>query len=322
MHEDYPQAGQCLFQVVCAVRSVDVDQRWIGLVFRFRGLAHVVVVLDVDQLSLVYAPVAGDEVVTSTPIATALLERQPRPRMSLSATPVNGSVLAKVSEARSWLSTGRVVPDRVWLGADVQLALLYCRHYRDSMGPMVRLTLDTSCVIAAAQDEHRRQCIDRLLQLAQDGIVELWLTTAFSYDQTTAPAEARAANLAWLEDRPTIGEVPGPFRLNLSPLGGRDVLVVRAMGDIDEKIKRILLAKGLATGHKDPGRRIHDVHHLSAHWMAGHDAFVTDDQCVLKNREALRLQVGIQVVDPEEAVRVVAIRSGSPSFIRDRQGDS
>ena len=76
---------------------------------------------------------------------------------------------------------------------------------------MLRLTLDTNCVIAAAQDDGRRQLIDQLVELVQAGSVALWLTSAFVYDQTTVSAEARAANFGWLAGRPCIGEIPGPF---------------------------------------------------------------------------------------------------------------
>ena len=167
--------------------------------------------------------------------------------------------------------------------------------------PILRFTLDTSCVIAAAQDQGYRDEVDKLVDLAKAGRVELWLTSAFTYDQSTARDDRRRTNLQWLSDRPLIGSVPGPFRLDLSPLGGSDVFASDEMGEADEKIKAILLpGEPLPAG----SRMIHDVHHLTAHLMAGHDAFITNDRDMLKpgKRELLRSQVGITVLDPAEAV--------------------
>jgi hypothetical protein len=166
---------------------------------------------------------------------------------------------------------------------------------------MLQFTLDTFCVIAAAQDQGYRDKVDQLVDLARAGHVELWLTSAFTYDQSTAPNDKRQANLQWLSDRPLIGSVPGPFRFDLSPLDGSDVFVSDEMAEADEKIKTILLARGQVA----PGsRNIHDVHHLAAHLIAGHDAFITNDSDMLKpgRRELLRSQVGIAVLDPAEAV--------------------
>ena len=47
-----------------------------------------------------------------------------------------------------------------------------------------------------------------------------------------------------------------------------------------------------------------DVHHLTAHVMAGHDVFVTRDKHMIKEntREQLRSELGIVVMTPPEAV--------------------
>jgi hypothetical protein len=53
-------------------------------------------------------------------------------------------------------------------------------------------------------------------------------------------------------------------------------------------------------------RKVTDVQHLTAHRMAGHDAFVTTDHDdILRKREAIRRRTGIIVVDPAEAVQRV-----------------
>jgi hypothetical protein len=171
---------------------------------------------------------------------------------------------------------------------------------------MLRLTLDTNCVIAGAQDQNHRQEIDRLVDLARAGHVNLWLTSAFAYDQAPAGAENRAMNLQWLSDRPFIGEVPGLFRLDTSPLGGPDVLASEDSGKADDDIRAILVPTLHAMEPVRAERRILDVHHLSAHKLAGNDAFITDDGGILKNRDKLHYQVGIRVLDPAQAVALAS----------------
>jgi hypothetical protein len=106
---------------------------------------------------------------------------------------------------------------------------------------MLRLTLDTNCVIHAAQGGDHQEQIDELVSLAQGGRVGLWLTSAFHEDQSRASGDRYRINLQWLSQRPHIGQVPGPFRLDYSTLGARDVLVADADAVADEEIKRILL---------------------------------------------------------------------------------
>jgi hypothetical protein len=167
---------------------------------------------------------------------------------------------------------------------------------------MLRLTLDTVCVIDAAQGGGHRAEIDQIVNLARAGRVGLWLTSAFDADQARASDENYQANMQWLSERPLIRQVPGPFRLDLSTLGGPDVLASDEFAQADEKIKSIL-RPSYKFGDAFPSRKVNDVHHLTAHLMAGLDAFVTrDEDDMIKRRQALRNDVGITVVTPAEAV--------------------
>lgn len=169
-------------------------------------------------------------------------------------------------------------------------------------GCMLRLTLDTVCVSAAAQGGGHRAEIDQIVNLARAGRVGLWLTSAFDADQARASDENYQANMQWLSERPLIRQVPGPFRLDLSTLGGPDVLASDEFAQADEKIKSIL-RPSYKFGDAFPSRKVNDVHHLTAHLMAGLDAFVTrDEDDMIKRRQALRNDVGITVVTPAEAV--------------------
>ncbi|MGI5348827.1 hypothetical protein ACQEU8_11610 [Streptomyces sp. CA-250714] len=167
---------------------------------------------------------------------------------------------------------------------------------------MLRLTLDTNCVVDAVMNQGYASEVNQLVELARANRVGLWLTSGFQADQSISKKHNYQANLQWLSERPLIGQIPGPFRLDFSPLGGNDELTHGETLRIDEAIKTIL-RPSYRPGDAFPERKINDVHHLTAHWMAGHDAFVTrDSDDMVRKREKLRECVGIDVITPPEAV--------------------
>jgi hypothetical protein len=182
---------------------------------------------------------------------------------------------------------------------------------------MFRLTLDTCCVITGAGGSgNQRHELDRLVDLTRAGRVQLWITTAFGQDQAKATTEMRQANIDWLASAPVLGPIPGPFRLSYSTFDGPDVFVTEDHSRADELIRKIVLPGDyhLRAPDQDPAseaaarwrKRLHDVQHLSAHLMAGHDAFVTDDtDDMMSKKEALASQVGITVIDPAGAVALI-----------------
>ena len=151
---------------------------------------------------------------------------------------------------------------------------------------MLQLTLDSSCVIHGAQNQSEADFVDRLVDLARDGVVGLWLAEAFEADLARASVEHHRVNLGWLQTRPVVRNLPGPFRLDYSLLDGRDVLGNESTMEVAEIVGDIVLPPTLRTGQLDASderltdrwrRRTNDVQHLLAHHMSGHDAFVTTD---------------------------------------------
>ncbi|HZA81128.1 MAG TPA: hypothetical protein VFC13_06600 [Actinomycetes bacterium] len=148
----------------------------------------------------------------------------------------------------------------------------------------------------------------------RQGQVGLWITTAFGNDQERAPADKHQRNLAWLSERPLIGTVPGGFRLDYSRLGIDTVLLSDEQATIVRTLDEILLPKRFQVGNLRADdeaamakwrRKVTDVQHLTAHLIAGHDAFVTsDDDDMLKKRADLQARTGIVVVNPAEAVQM------------------
>ena len=77
---------------------------------------------------------------------------------------------------------------------------------------MQTFTLDTSCVIHAAQQQAEAGAVERLVDAARKSRVTLWLTAAFAADQTRASSEHLRANLEWLaEPDPSIKPYPDRF---------------------------------------------------------------------------------------------------------------
>jgi hypothetical protein len=166
---------------------------------------------------------------------------------------------------------------------------------------MLKLTLDTSSIIHGTQAQPYGPQIDELVEVARQGRVGLWITTAFAVDQERAPADKHQRNLAWLRQRPLIGTIAGPFRLGYSPLGGTEGFLNEAHTAGDVALREIILGRASPAGR----RKVTDVQHLTAHLMAGHDAFVTSDHDdMLRKREAIRSRTGIVVVNPAEAVQL------------------
>jgi hypothetical protein len=179
---------------------------------------------------------------------------------------------------------------------------------------VLQLTLDTSSVIHGAQGQQYRVEVDELVDLAGQGRVGLWITTAFDNDQERAPADKRQRNLDWLRQRPLIGTVPGGFRLDFSRLGIDTVLLSTDQAAIANTIDEVLLPKAYRVGNLRADdtdamarwrRKVIDVQHLVAHLIAGHDAFVTSDDDMLNKQAELRARTGIVVVGPAEAVQMV-----------------
>ena len=166
------------------------------------------------------------------------------------------------------------------------------------------LTLDTSVVIAGVGKEPEAPYIDRLIELERAGKIKIAITSGFEADQVRASDQQRKRNLGYLSRLSTLVQSPGPLRFDFSQLfNSNNVWASDEAAEWDKQIADIVL--GGRKAEEVPTKRIHDVHHLTAHLMAGHDLFVTkDDDDIRKTgkRERLRYEVGIEVMSAKEAV--------------------
>jgi hypothetical protein len=162
-----------------------------------------------------------------------------------------------------------------------------------------RFTLDTSCVLAAVGGEPASNQIEELVELARSGKIGIIITSGFDVDQRRATDTRRQANLEWLA-RAQILPAPGPFRFDMSHLGGPDVPTEDDIPAVDEAIAKIVVGM---TPEETPAKRMQDVHHLTAHHMAKCDAFVTlDHDDMIRKRADLKSKVDIVILTPSEAV--------------------
>ena len=185
---------------------------------------------------------------------------------------------------------------------------------------MLRLTLDTNCVIHSAQAQRYGPDVDRLVEMARTGTVGLWITTGFEVDQAllSPDDERRLLNLQWLSERPMITRIPGPLRFDYSTWDGSDVFVRDEHLASDRCIRDVLLTEKYQAGHSsedDPAamkkwrNKISDVQHLSAHLLAKHDAFVTSDEDDMWKKRDLLTACGVVIKNPAEAVVLASAES-------------
>ena len=184
---------------------------------------------------------------------------------------------------------------------------------------MLKLTLDTSCIIHAAQKQEEESAILDLVDLSLAGVAGLWLSSAFDADQILASLERLRTNMAWLAERPVIRRVPGPFRLDYSRLDGGDVLASEDAARLDDLVQSILLPAEYRAGALQETdqvfmnrwtRKINDVQHLVAHAMASHGVFVTSDHDdILRRRKALRIRQASWFSRPEKPLTLCGAAS-------------
>lgn len=177
----------------------------------------------------------------------------------------------------------------------------------------MKLTLDTNAVLAEINNEPKYEAsVDALLQLATDGKTELWLSDAYLDDQKYAQQHWKK-NEEHLRKLPVIQGLPTAFKLGVSALGGHGDLATREEALADQIIQRILGIWGLVEdtakpkGPKKYLNRQADAQHLVAHWKAGHDIFVTDDDHFLKGDrpERFKTYLALAVLNPDDALAEV-----------------
>jgi hypothetical protein len=180
------------------------------------------------------------------------------------------------------------------------------------------LTLDTNCVSAAAAPQTSDSSAEvaailELVDRAKAGRVKLQLTAAYDRDvERWRDASGRARRADWLAGVPVVRPVGGVFRLDVSVLGGPDVLASDAEVALDERLRAVLAPTKSARaiqGHEEApslaSKAFSDIDHLIAHVRSGADAFVTLDMATILCRRERLADDGIRVCTPSEALALL-----------------
>lgn len=153
---------------------------------------------------------------------------------------------------------------------------------------MSSATLDTNLLLEYWKNQKKRTVVERLVQLARDGALDLAVTSRIREDVPYPPLSEKIDALPKLEVR----EIGSVTRLDFWVLG-RDMLgsdhFVETAGSLDAEFRRL--------GKTPPDWR--DWDHLHAHFLSGRHVFLTWDRRVLDVAEELRMQLGMVVVTPE-----------------------
>jgi hypothetical protein len=155
---------------------------------------------------------------------------------------------------------------------------------------MQRLTLDTNLLQEYWREQQRRDVVERLLQLADAGKVELVVTNRINDDIPSAPLADR------LRELPEMGvsEIGSVFRLNHPPLGGVDTLGSDIFLTLQKQADAELRRRGRATV---PDWR--DWDHLHGHFLKHRDVFLTWDKRLLEAAGIVAEQLPVTAVTPD-----------------------
>jgi hypothetical protein len=161
--------------------------------------------------------------------------------------------------------------------------------------PVLALTLDTDVIRDVWDDDGRKVHVERLIQLACEGRVDLAVTRHIEEDVPHSPLADRVAELPEL----AISRTGGVFVIGVSRLDGIDGL---GSGAFDEWWR----ALGARRKDGDPGLPgLRDYHHLHAHYIRGRDVFVTWDKAILRVAPLLAETFDMRVMTPESVLVLV-----------------
>jgi hypothetical protein len=152
-----------------------------------------------------------------------------------------------------------------------------------------RLTLDTNLVHEFLKQRPKADLVKKLIELAEQGIVELAVTARIREDIPEDPLASRLNELPELG----IAETGSVARVGFWVLG-RDMLGSQEF----EEFSRTACGLALESGRKGPDWR--DWDHLHAHMLADRDVSLTWDNGILCLAPELRTQLGVRVMSPEE----------------------
>ena len=162
------------------------------------------------------------------------------------------------------------------------------------MPKVTKVTLDTSLLQEYWKSQDKVGVVEKLLNLAEDGELDLAITTRIREDIPRPPLSNRINQLPELG----VQEIGAPFRLDHSLLSGKDVLGSEEFSKFSYSLVLTLKQKGRK--RKIPDWR--DWDHIQGHYLARRDVFLTWDNPVLECAQGLEEKFGVVLMKPEDFV--------------------
>jgi hypothetical protein len=158
---------------------------------------------------------------------------------------------------------------------------------------MLKVTIDTNVLI----DEQKAELVTRTKQLAEQGLIDIAVTTRVLADTDQDEDERRKAkHLKEFDHYPKVGAL---MRWDFSRLDSGDFLAGEEHLQVSQQIEKVLFGKIRADDKRAHNKRA-DVDHLGSHYFAKRDVFITQDDRMWRKRNVLREQLGIVVEKPME----------------------
>jgi hypothetical protein len=159
-----------------------------------------------------------------------------------------------------------------------------------------QVTLDTNLLLEYWKQQDRRMIVERLIELARAGRVNLAVTARIRQDVPAPPLSEQLDRLSEIE----VLETGAVARVGLWVIG-RDILGDERFEKISAEIDEELMRRG----RRPPDWR--DWDHVHAHCLSGRSVFLTWDDRILEVAPTLSQLLGVIVQTPEAWIQDVGL---------------
>ncbi len=155
-------------------------------------------------------------------------------------------------------------------------------------------TLDTNVLQEFWRNQDKANVVRQLLDFSDEGQIDLVVTTRISADTPRLPLAERIDELPELG----VGTIGSSFRLGVSSLGSKDMLV----GPEAKELASFIEEHSRQLGHRKRQPDWRDQDHLYGHMVERRDVFLTWDRGILDLADALQGRFGLVVTTPDAFV--------------------
>ena len=157
---------------------------------------------------------------------------------------------------------------------------------------MITVTLDTNVLVEYWRNRKNVLFTESLLDLAQQGKIDLAITSRISADIPDLPLANRINDLPQLN----VQQIGSVFRLDHSSLDGGERLGSDSFLNVVDSLDNRFDREGRVKRRPD----CRDWDHLHGHYLSDRDVFLTWDRPILEVASELQQQLGMVVTTPHE----------------------